>query len=303
MVLASLSCYRSLLVCLTPINLDMSPYYAIGLLALAANVVAAPAPPALSTPQGLSASSYKSIPSQGSTSMAASAPAPSVVSSQVTGRTTHGPYRGPAPTTTGALSLNVLAPSIAPAPPLPLTYPSDGQLHSNQPAPYIPHGGLGTNGTPPEYVAKSDFDYESLALALYQEWIELDLFHWGLARFSVADFEDAGLTAADRFLIQFMADQEVGHATVISNMLGPKHAPKQCTYNYPCTTVRGEFIMGFPMAWAPELIFGLQSSLISRKIHPSCYVTSLILIFPTKTKADKVRRVGRLRLFKPPGFS
>jgi len=75
-------------------------------------------------------------------------------------------------------------------------------------------------------------------LALYQEYIELDLFHWGLARFPVADFEAAGLTAEDRFLIEFMADQEVGHATMITNMLGPQHAPKQCTYNYPCRTVR-----------------------------------------------------------------
>ncbi|KAK7230113.1 hypothetical protein V2G26_002283 [Clonostachys chloroleuca] len=37
-----------------------------------------------------------------------------------------------------------------------------------------------------------------------------------------------------------MADQEIGHATVITNMLGPQ-APKQCTYNYPVTNVR-EFI-------------------------------------------------------------
>ena len=37
-----------------------------------------------------------------------------------------------------------------------------------------------------------------------------------------------------------MADQEVGHATLITNMLGAE-APKQCTYNYPYTTVR-EFI-------------------------------------------------------------
>lgn len=34
--------------------------------------------------------------------------------------------------------------------------------------------------------------------------------------------------------------QEVGHATLISNMLGPA-APPQCTYNYPFNTVR-EFI-------------------------------------------------------------
>lgn len=79
------------------------------------------------------------------------------------------------------------------------------------------------------------------ALALYQEWIELDLFHDGLAKFSVADFEAAGLNAADRFLIEFMADQEVGHATLISNMLGLEYAPKQCSYNYPYTTVR-EFL-------------------------------------------------------------
>jgi hypothetical protein len=75
---------------------------------------------------------------------------------------------------------------------------------------------------------------------LYQEWIELDLFHNGLATFSEQDFQDAGLTAEDRHLIEFMADQEVGHATLLSNILGPA-APPQCTYNYPYTTVR-EFL-------------------------------------------------------------
>ncbi|MCJ1264845.1 hypothetical protein MMC22_004720 [Lobaria immixta] len=60
-----------------------------------------------------------------------------------------------------------------------------------------------------------------LALALYQEWIELDLFHDGLARFSVEEFEAAGLTVDDRFLTEFMADQDVGHATLITNILGP----------------------------------------------------------------------------------
>lgn len=94
-----------------------------------------------------------------------------------------------------------------------------------------------TNGSAPVYRVLSDFDYESIALALYQEWIELDLFHWGLARFSDKDFKDAGLTAQDRYLIQFMAEQEVGHATLLSNILGPQ-APKQCTYNYPVSNVR-----------------------------------------------------------------
>ncbi|KAI9721040.1 MAG: hypothetical protein M1812_002521 [Candelaria pacifica] len=168
-------------------------------------------------------------------------PAPPVRSSQVTGVTTHGPFSG-TPTTTGALTTDVLAASIPMLPPNPTatTYPSDGQLHNPEPAPYTPAGGLGTNGTEPVYNAKSDFDYESLAVALYQEWIELDLFHDGLARFSAEDFEAAGLTAEDRFLIEFMADQEVGHSTLLSNILGAQ-APVQCTYNYPYTTVR-EFI-------------------------------------------------------------
>ena len=185
-------------------------------------------------------------------------PAPPVVSSQVTGVTTHGPFTG-VPTTTGALTTVVLVASIPALPPNPTatTYPSDGKLHAPEPAPYTPAGGLGTNGTEPVYNAKSDFDYESLvslaiiwcpircanhfqALALYQEWIELDLFHNGLATFSAEDFQAAGLTAEDRFLIEFMADQEVGHSTLLTNILGAE-APVQCTYNYPFTTVR-EFI-------------------------------------------------------------
>jgi hypothetical protein len=113
-----------------------------------------------------------------------------------------------------------------------VTYTNDnGELQATyMPIPYQPAGGQGTNGTIPYYHPLSDFDYESLTLALYQEWIELDLFHNGLAKFSVEDFNNAGLTAADRFLIEFMADQEVGHATLLSNILGPavsSHHAKQ----------------------------------------------------------------------------
>ncbi|KAK3316777.1 ferritin-like domain-containing protein [Apodospora peruviana] len=169
---------------------------------------------------------------------------PPVIPSQVSHHnvTSHGPYTGPSPTTTGALSTLVLAPSIPALPPGPDAYKYDrtGKLHAPMPAPYTPSGGRDTNGSAPVYRPLSDFDYESVALALYQEWIELDLFHWGLATFSVEDFEKVGLTAEDRFLIEFMADQEVGHATLLSNILGP-HAPKQCTYNYPVSNVR-EFI-------------------------------------------------------------
>jgi len=149
----------------------------------------------------------------------------------VTNVKSHGPFDG-TPTTTGALSTDVLAPSIAPAPAPVNTYPSNGELQAPLPAPYTPNGGEGTNGTEPVYEMMSDFDYQSIALALYQEWIELDLFHYGLAQFSVADFEALGLNAEDRYLLQFMAEQEVGHATLLTNMLGAE-APVQCTYNYP----------------------------------------------------------------------
>ncbi|MCJ1463064.1 hypothetical protein MMC07_001669 [Pseudocyphellaria aurata] len=193
---------------------------------LASTVIAVPAPHA----------SHVDVPAS-----PVAAPPPPPVVPDATGTASHGPFSG-VPTTTGALSLSVLAASIPALPPKPsaTTYPSDGQLHNPEPAPYTPAGGLGTDGSEPVYNAKSDFDFESLALGLYQEWIELDLFHDGLAKFSVEEFEAAGLTAEDRFLIEFMADQEVGHATLITNILGAA-APKQCTYNYPYTTVR-EFL-------------------------------------------------------------
>ncbi|KAL4780090.1 hypothetical protein BJX76DRAFT_361151 [Aspergillus varians] len=103
--------------------------------------------------------------------------------------------------------------------------------------PYTPAGGLGTNGTVPRYMVESDWDFGSIALGVYQEYIELDLFHDGLARFSDHEVRDAGLTPEVRSLVQFMAKQEAGQATLLSNMLG-EAAPKQCVYDYPYTTVR-----------------------------------------------------------------
>ncbi|OTA99612.1 hypothetical protein M426DRAFT_269063 [Hypoxylon sp. CI-4A] len=196
-----------------------------------------------------------------------SAAATTVSDVPVTNVTAHGSYTGPSATTTGALSTSVAAASIAARPPeeYKLQYPADGKLHQVQPAPYTPGGGLGTNGTEPIYRVISDFDYESVALALYQEWIELDLFHWGLARFSDDEFKQAGLDAEDRFLIQFMANQEVGHATALTNMLGPQ-APVQCTYNYPATSVR-EFI-DFNQKltrWGESGVYGFLNHLDSRE--------------------------------------
>ncbi|MBW0486280.1 hypothetical protein O181_025995 [Austropuccinia psidii MF-1] len=92
----------------------------------------------------------------------------------------------------------------------------------------------------PSYQIKTRFDFQSVNLALNQEWIELDLFLYGLKTFSARAFKQAGLTKQDRYLIRFFADQEVSHATVLSNMLGGR-AAKQCKYQYPFKTVR-EFI-------------------------------------------------------------
>ncbi|KAI9819272.1 MAG: hypothetical protein M1827_007428 [Pycnora praestabilis] len=156
-----------------------------------------------------------------------------------TSATYHGPYSG-TPTVTGAANgPTTLAASIAPEPlnPTATYYNSQGFPINPLPAPYTPAGGLGTNGSLPRYMVESDFDFESIALGLYQEWIELDLFHDGLVRFTDDDFLAAGLDSEARSLIEFMADQETGHATLLTNMLGVA-APKECVYNYPYETVR-----------------------------------------------------------------
>ena len=153
--------------------------------------------------------------------------------------TFHGPYTG-TPTTIGAANgPTTLAASIPALPPNPSEtyYNTEGVPLNPLPAPFTPAGGLGTNGTQPRYMVNSDFDFESIALGLYQEWIELDLFHDGLAKFSEEEFAAAGLNGEYTSLIEFMADQETGHATLLTNMLGER-APKECYYNYPYTTVR-----------------------------------------------------------------
>ncbi|RXW17962.1 hypothetical protein EST38_g7899 [Candolleomyces aberdarensis] len=114
-----------------------------------------------------------------------------------------------------------------------------GGPQPQRPMPCTPPGGIGTNPTPPEYIPLSDFDFQSLILALNQ-WIELDLSHSGLARFSVDVFEAAGLDAEDRFLIQYMAQQEAGHATLISKVFQGRDA-KQFTYKNSFQTLRKSF--------------------------------------------------------------
>ena len=83
----------------------------------------------------------------------------------------HTPYSG-TPTTTGvvvASSVGSSVPSKGIAPGA-TDYPSDGKLHSPQPAPFVPAGGVGTSGETPVYNAKSDFDFESLVCILHLLW-------------------------------------------------------------------------------------------------------------------------------------
>lgn len=131
--------------------------------------------------------------------------------------------------------------------------------------PYTPSGGNGTdNTTVPYYHPLSDFDYQSLLLALNQEYIELDLFNYGLAKFSAEEFEAQGFTTADRDIIHQMAIQEVGHAQLISNMLG-ESAPKRCNYTYPFETVP-EFIAYSQQLtrWGESGVYGFLGHLDSR---------------------------------------
>jgi len=192
-----------------------------------------PQQPSVNSAAVSSVASYAGIPA--SEIPGATNAVPPVVSSQVTGVTSHGPFSG-TPTITGALSNTPNGTAIPMLPPNPtaLVYNPNGTLNNQEPIPYQPAGGLGTNGTEPVYRVQSDFDYQSILLGLYQEWIELDLFHNILATFSEEEFTAAGLTPSDRFLIEFMADQESGHATLLSNLLGgPGGATPQCKSTSP----------------------------------------------------------------------
>lgn len=69
------------------------------------------------------------------------------------------------------------------------------------------------------------------------EWLHYDLFTLGLHRWSESDYTAIGLSPDIRALFQWMADQSIGHITMLRNILGPD-APRQCTFNYPFRTLR-----------------------------------------------------------------
>ncbi|OBT62822.1 hypothetical protein VE03_07684 [Pseudogymnoascus sp. 23342-1-I1] len=182
--------------------------------------------------------------------------------------TTHGNFTGTA-TVTGAIAKGELNGTISALPPNPeaTVFKPDGTLNKNQTIPFQPAGGLGTNGTEPVYRVQSDFDYQSILLGLYQEWIELDLFKDILNRFSEEDFAKLNLTASDRFLVEFMAEQENGHATLLSNLLGgPGGSTPQCSYHYPYETLHEAFDFAQKLTkWGESGAWGFQAHLDSRE--------------------------------------
>ncbi|KAK9238645.1 hypothetical protein V1525DRAFT_341233 [Lipomyces kononenkoae] len=143
-------------------------------------------------------------------------------------------------------------------------YNATGNLTSAEPRPFTPSGGLGNNGSEPNYHPLTDYDYQSLLFVLYQKFFELNLFESGLRNFSTADFQRAGLDANDRSLIEFMADQERGHVTLIQNILGPS-AINRCNYTYTYRTVP-EFIdfSRNVTGWGESGVYGFLEHLDSR---------------------------------------
>ncbi|BGP38585.1 conserved fungal protein [Rhodotorula kratochvilovae] len=117
----------------------------------------------------------------------------------------------------------------------------------------------------PTYTVESNFDFQSLNLALNQELIELDLFYNALARFSTEEFEAAGLNADDRHLLEQMAAQEIGHAVALTNILGVDRAAKQCIYQYPYNSVK-EFIAFSQILtrWGEAGVYGFLGQLDSK---------------------------------------
>ena len=57
-------------------------------------------------------------------------------------------------------------------------------------------------------------------MGLNQEYLEFALFKDGLSRFSPEEWEAAGFTEDDQFLVQYMMEQEIGHIELITNILG-----------------------------------------------------------------------------------
>ncbi|KAJ3482107.1 hypothetical protein NLI96_g7203 [Meripilus lineatus] len=133
------------------------------------------------------------------------------------------------------------------------------------PSPAAIPGGAGLNETP-VYQPLSPFDYQSFILGLNQEYLEFALFQDALNTFSDEQFAAAGFTPNDQYLVQYMLEQEVGHITLIQNILGgPDNAPKACNYSFPFETVQDFVDLSMKITRTGESgVFGFIDHLDSR---------------------------------------
>ncbi|KAM0790550.1 hypothetical protein ACM66B_004419 [Microbotryomycetes sp. NB124-2] len=194
-------------------------------------------------------------------------------------------YRNP---TISATLINVIFPSGSAVPPLVnVTNPQPSTNTSAEAlfAPFTPAGG--NNVTDPQYVPLSNFDEQSLQLALQNEWLELDLFRRILTLFGPEDFARAGLSRDDRYLLEFMSDQKIGHAIAVSNIINPDRAAKACTFQYPNFTSLQDALMfsQFVTRWGESGVLGFLPHMDSR---PNAQI--LLQAITTESRQEMVIR-------------
>lgn len=87
-------------------------------------------------------------------------------------------------------------------------------------------------------------------------------FHYGLTKFTIEEFEAAGIDSDYRALIGFMADQQSSHATDLTKLLGRKYTsmllPRRVLYSSAVRSPRNEifglsiFLLLLEQPWLPN---------------------------------------------------
>ncbi|TPX42101.1 hypothetical protein SeLEV6574_g05757 [Synchytrium endobioticum] len=79
-------------------------------------------------------------------------------------------------------------------------------------------------------ISAKDFAFWVLGMNL--ELLELELFNRGIEQFSAKDWEKIGYPPYFSYLLKFMRDQEVSHASEINRILKGR-GPRPCVYQFP----------------------------------------------------------------------
>ncbi|KAK4056953.1 hypothetical protein OIO90_001853 [Microbotryomycetes sp. JL221] len=149
--------------------------------------------------------------------------------------------------------------------------PSTNESKNALSAPFTPDGG----------------NIEQNPQSLQNEWLELALFDQIATSFSRRVFIQAGLTEADHDLIEYMAQQEVGHAVALTNMIGPDQAAKACTFQWPNFTDVQEALLfsQFVTRWGESGVLGFLPHLDSR---PNAQI--LLQAITTESRQEMITR-------------